>query len=152
MTDTTHDMPTDPGDELIFANDRMRVWAMNLEPGQSIFYHSHQQDHLILWPTAGRARVMEIDDEQEWQHVQDSEAGFALFKTVGRDGLKPHRLRNEEDHAVTHYIVELVGTSASETEQTAVTNGRAVMSRPHAVIDPYDYVDPAEHRIAERWS
>ena len=44
MTADDNAVLTDPGDELVFANDRIRVWAMNLEPGESIFYHSHQHD------------------------------------------------------------------------------------------------------------
>ena len=151
LTADDNAVPTDPGDELVFANDRIRVWAMNLEPGESIFYHSHQHDHLILWPTPGRARAMDYDEE-DWPHGQDAQKNFAFFKTVGRQGgLKPHRLLNLEDHPVTHYIIELVGLSVSDTEQVAESNGKGEMSRLHKVIDPSDYVDPEEHRTTRAW-
>ena len=45
MSEIESKMPSDPGDELVFANDRVRVWAMNLGPGESIFFHAHQHDH-----------------------------------------------------------------------------------------------------------
>ncbi|MDV3124134.1 hypothetical protein M1247_04355 [Mycobacterium sp. 21AC1] len=130
--------PTDPGDELVFENDRIRVWAMNLGPGEAIFYHSHQHDHLILWPTAGRARSQDIDDEEDWQHVQNAEKNFAFFKTVGHTtGLTPHRLKNLEDYPVTHYIIELISErSPSAVELPAETNGKGELSREHIVREP----------------
>lgn len=135
-------MPTDPGDELVFANDRVRVWAMNLGPGEAIFFHAHQHDHLILWPQAGRARAHDIDEE-DWVHVQEAEKNFAFFKTVGRgNALKPHRLLNLEDHPVTHYIIELISEeSPSDVELPAESNGRGVMSRPHVVLEPSEQLD-----------
>ena len=137
MTNSAETYPTDPGDELIFANDRVRVWAMNLGPGESIFFHEHQHDHLILWPQAGRARAHDVGEE-DWAHVQDAQRNFAFFKTVGRGNrLAPHRLKNLEDHSVTHYIIELVSEeSPSEVELPAESNGKGTMSRPHVVIEP----------------
>jgi len=52
---------------------------------------------------------------------------------------------------VTHYIIELVGLSVSDTEQVAESNGKGEMSRLHKVIDPSDYVDPEEHRTTRAW-
>ena len=142
MSDT-QDYPysSDPGNELVFANDRIRVWAMNLGPGESIFFHEHEHDHLILWPQAGRASAHDVD-EADWAHVQNADKNFAFFKTVGRQkALKPHRLMNLEDHPVTHYIIELVSEeSPSDSELPAESNGRGTMSRSHRVIDPTAYV------------
>lgn len=137
MPDDHGDVTSDPGDELVFANDRVRVWAMNLGPGEAVFFHAHRHDHLILWPQAGRARAHDID-EPDWAHVQEAEKGFAFFKTVGRGkALTPHRLMNLEEHPVTHYIIELVGEeSPSDVELPAESNGRGTMSRSHRVIDP----------------
>jgi hypothetical protein len=152
MTDEASSVRTDPGDELVFANDRIRVWAMNLGPGEAIFYHSHQYDHLIFWPNPGKAVAMEYDDEEEFPIVQNAEKNFAFFTTVGRNGgLKPHRLKNIEDHPVTHYIIELVGESATEEPAPGQSNGKGVSSRPHVVIDPADFVDPKDHRVTHHW-
>jgi hypothetical protein len=138
MTENPADYPNDPGDELIFENDRVRVWAMNLGPGEAIFYHAHQHDHLILWPTAGRARSQDVNDDDDWMHAQDAEKNFAFFKTVGHtEGLTPHRLKNLEDYPVTHYIIELVSErSPSPVELPAESNGKGTMSRAHTVREP----------------
>ncbi|SHK51805.1 hypothetical protein SAMN05443637_107146 [Pseudonocardia thermophila] len=152
-TSATSAISTDPGDELIFANEYIRVWAMNLGPGESIFYHSHQYDHLILWPTPGRAASMEYDEDEEFGHIQNAEQGYAFFKTVGRKGgLKPHRLKNLEDHPVTHYIIELVKESATEEPGTPQSNGRGLSGRQHQIIDPNDHVPPKEERVTHAWS
>ncbi len=137
-TASTNEYPTDPGDELVFENDRIRVWAMNLGPGEAIFYHTHQHDHLILWPTPGRALSQDVTDDEDWQHVQNAEKNFAFFKTVGYTrGLTPHRLKNLEDHPVTHYIIELISErSPSAVERPAETNGKGEMSREHTVRKP----------------
>lgn len=142
MSTNDDNISTDPGDELVFANDRVRVWAMNLGPGEAIFFHAHQHDHLILWPQAGRARAHDIDEE-DWVHVQDAQKNFAFFKTVGRGkALKPHRLLNLEDHPVTHYIIELISEeSPSEVERPAESNGRGEMSRAHVVLEPREQLD-----------
>ncbi|WP_202862665.1 hypothetical protein [Antricoccus suffuscus] len=121
-----------PGDELVFENDRIRVWAMNLEAeGGTYEFHEHHHDHLILWPTAGRAQGQDYGDD-EWKVAQEAERGYAFFKTVGRGGpLPPHRLRNLEDHPVTHYIIELLQESPSEGPLPHETNGRGTTTRPH---------------------
>ncbi|GAA0966116.1 hypothetical protein GCM10009555_007160 [Acrocarpospora macrocephala] len=133
--DSVSGFPTTPGDELIFENDRVRVWAMNLEPGGMFDFHVHEHDHLILWPDAGRAQGQEYGQD-DWHIIQNAERGFAIFKTLGRSGpLPPHRLRNLEDHAVTHYIIELISEeSPSEGPLPTQTNGRGTTTRPHTVV------------------
>lgn len=142
MTDTestpteSGSMPTfttNPGDELIFENDRVRVWAMNLPPHGMYDFHQHTHDHLILWPQAGRSQGQDYGSD-EWKVVQNAEAGFAFFKTVGsRAPLHPHRLRNVEDFPTTHYIIELLEPSPVEATQPHETNGRGLTNRPHTI-------------------
>lgn len=117
--------PPTPGDTLLFENDRVRVWSMTLLP-QGIFdFHEHHHDHIVIWPNPGRAEAQELGDPH-WSISQKAEAGFVLFKTVGSSGpLTPHRIRNLEDHTVTHYIIELVSEeSPSSTALPSVTNDR----------------------------
>lgn len=112
------DYPPTPGDTLVFENDRVRVWSMTLAANGGMFdFHQHHHDHLILWPQAGRSEAQQLGDE-EWGSPQEAETGFAFFKTVGTSGpMRPHRLRNLEDHSTTHYIIELI----SEPSPSAVT-------------------------------
>lgn len=131
-TDPDRTYPPTPGDTLVFENDRVRVWSMTLPPHGMFDYHQHFHDHVILWPDAGRAEAQILGDD-DWYISQTAEPGFVLFKTVGSSGpLTPHRIRNLEDHAVTHYIIELISEdSPSEVELPGVTNerGHAIDSR-----------------------
>jgi hypothetical protein len=121
----TDTYPSDPGNRLIFENERVRVWSMTLAPGGVFDFHQHHHDHFVLWPTAGRAVAQEVGDP-EWSLSQVAEPDFVMFRTVGRKApLTPHRIRNVEDYEVTHYIVELVGEpSPSSGPLAPVTNGR----------------------------
>ena len=95
---------------------------------------------------------MEYDEEREFENIQNAERNYAFFKTVGRQGgLKPHSLKNLEDHPVTHYIIELVGESATEEPGPGQSNGKGRSSRPHQIIDSNDFVDSSEHRVTDRW-
>ena len=117
--------PATPGDTLVFENDRVRVWSMTLEADGGMFdFHEHQHDHVIIWPDAGRAQGQTYGDA-DWGITQTAEEGFVMFKTVGSDKpLSPHRIRNLEDHPVTHYIIELLEPSPSTTELPWETNER----------------------------
>jgi len=124
--------PEAPGDTLIFENDRVRVWSMTLAPGQLFDFHQHHHDHVVLWPDAGTAQAQELGDP-EWGLVQEARPGFVLYRTVGhRAPLTPHRIRNTGDHAVTHYVLELLERS------------------PHAETQPWTFNDRGEIRAASR--
>ncbi|WP_020495808.1 hypothetical protein [Sciscionella marina] len=121
--------PPNPGDTLIFENDRVRVWSMPLAPGGMFDFHQHHYDHLILWPDAGRTEGQDLGDP-EWSLSLDVTPGFAMFKTVGHSGpLRPHRIRNLEDRSITHYIVELIGEPfPSPTELPGAINTRGQLT------------------------
>ncbi|PHV66935.1 hypothetical protein [Williamsia muralis] len=123
-------IPPTPGDTLIFENDRVRVWSMTLEPGGLFDFHQHHHDHVVIWPAAGNAQGQELGDD-EWGITQQAEPGFVLYKTVGSaKPLNPHRIRNLGDETVTHYVVELLETSPSETELPWQHNDRGSFTTP----------------------
>ena len=124
MNETKSDVPSAPGDTLLFENDRVRVWSMTLEPGGIFDFHQHHHDHVVIWPQAGRSQGQNLDDDQ-WGISQAAEESFVLYKTVGREQpLAPHRIRNLEDYPTTHYIVELLEPSPSAVELPWEHNSR----------------------------
>ncbi|WP_432990250.1 hypothetical protein [Dactylosporangium sp. CA-233914] len=121
--------PSAPGDTLIFENDRVRVWSMTLAPGGMFDFHQHHHDHFVLWPDAGRAQGQEAGDA-DWSLSQVAQPGYVMYRAVGATGLPAHRIRNLEDHTVTHYIVELIGEPLRSSEPLPpVTNGRGHLVR-----------------------
>ena len=130
-----HEFSSAPGNELIFENDRVRVWEMTLPPDGMCEFHQHHHDHLVLWPEPGRAQGQDYGSD-EWSVTQNAERGFAFFRTVGRSGpIHPHRLRNLESHAVSHYIIELLDPSPSDGPLPHERNHRGTTTRPHTVVD-----------------
>lgn len=110
--------PEQVGSELLFENDRVRVWAMRLEPGETCARHRHHHDYLMLYPDAAVGRSTSRPT------IERIEPGFVAFSTVGRDGLPPHQITNLGTEPVTHYVIELLGPSAAETPQPPAHNGR----------------------------
>lgn len=106
------------GSELLFADDRVRVWVMRLEPGETSARHRHRNDYLMLYPepAVGRSSTR--------SQVERIEAGFVAFATVGSHGLPPHQITNLGPAPATHYIIELLGPSASDSPQPPAHNGR----------------------------
>jgi quercetin dioxygenase-like cupin family protein len=118
------------GTTVLFENERVRVWEMVLQPGEHCDYHQHHHDHIVLYGERGTMRGQELGDP-DWGITQDAQPGFVLYRTVGSAGpLKPHRLKNLSDVAVTHFIVELLETSPSPTEQPWVHNDRGEFRLP----------------------
>lgn len=127
-----------PGDTLLFENDRVRVWSMTLGPHQEVDFHQHHHDHVIIWPWRGHAQGQQYAQQEygsdRWGIVQNAEPGFVMFKTVGSEHpLTPHRIRNLDGESVEHFIIELLDPSPSPTELPWDANDRGEFA-----VDPGD--------------
>lgn len=111
---TSDEVTTAIGTRVLLENQRMRIWEMTLAPGQSSDLHRHVNDYLFVYASPGLMELCEMGGDPV---EQPSPAGFAYYREVGREGLTPHRLRNVGDTTSTHYLVELLGPSASEAPQ-----------------------------------
>jgi hypothetical protein len=107
------------GTSVLFENDRLRVWEMTLEPGETCALHRHLHDYLIIYPDAALIR------SGSRSRLERLEAGLVAFATVGPEGLPPHQITNSGADASTHYVVELLGPSAMATAQPVEHNGRS---------------------------
>jgi len=112
-----------PGETLLFENERVRVWSMTVEPGNAGLWHSHQHDHVLIWPWDGKSRGQMWGEDQP-SVTQNAQESFVVFKAVGKGGLHPHRLHNVDAATKTHFIVELLEPSPYDEEQPYVHNGR----------------------------
>jgi hypothetical protein len=108
------------GTELLFENERVRVWVMLLEPGETCAPHRHLYDHVILYTEPATIRA-QVDGRPVLQHVED---GLVSYRAVGRNGLPPHAITNVADTPSRHFIIELLGPSASEAPADHQHNGR----------------------------
>jgi hypothetical protein len=114
------DVTTAVGSEILFENDRVRVWEMLLAPGESCPPHRHVHDHLLLY-----AEPAEIGATFEGRPViQHVEYGCVAYRAVGA-GLPPHSITNVAGARSRHFIIELLGPSASDEPTALEHNGRA---------------------------
>ena len=121
------DITEDPvGTLLLFENARVRVWELTLGPEESCVPHRHLHDYLMLYPDP--ALIRRHSDTS----TQALRSGFVAFAGVGRLGLPPHQITNVGEATSTHYVVELLGPSASDTSRPLEHNGRAHLLRTRA--------------------
>lgn len=119
---------TNVGNEVLFENDRVRVWRARLEPGEQLDPHVHFYDHVFVYANPSRMRAYLSDQEESVPTPPDE--GFVYYREVGEEGLPEHWLVNEGDTTSVHYIVELLEPSRSETAQPPQHNNRFLPGLP----------------------
>ena len=119
-TVTEPEATTAVGTELLFEHERIRVWEMLLDPGETCLPHRHVHDHLILYAEPATIRS-QVNGRPVVQHI---EAGLVSYRAVGPSGLPPHTITNAADTPSRHFIIELLGASASDAPTEHQHNGR----------------------------
>jgi predicted metal-dependent enzyme (double-stranded beta helix superfamily) len=116
----TDEVPTEVGRELLFENDRIRVWDMVLGPGEESPVHRHLADYVFIYTTPSRVVAYHEGSPASENTFDD---GYVQYTEVG-PGLVPHRIRNVADRVHRQIIVELKGPSASLTPRKPEDNRR----------------------------
>ena len=125
---TTHgEVSRDVGNELLFENDRIRVWSMTLEPGESCEYHRHDHDYVYCYTTPSRIAVHRSGEADT---VREYDKHFVQYTAVG--GGIEHRITNVNDIPHNQILIEFKGPSESATPQPPKDNGR---SRPYDIAE-----------------
>ena len=108
------------GTELLFENDRVKVWGMALEPGETSPYHQHDNDYVFIYTTP--SRISSYRQGVEGQ-VTEFEEGYVQYTEVG--GGIQHSITNVSDIRHHQILVEMKGGSVSATPQPPENNGRS---------------------------
>ena len=108
------------GTDVLFENERIRMWEMVLGPGEACPPHRHVHDHVILYAEPAVMRA-EVDGRPVIQHVED---GCVSYRAVGARGLPPHSITNAAERRSRHFIIELLGPSTSDEPPAHQHNGR----------------------------
>jgi hypothetical protein len=104
------------GSELLFENEAVRVWVMDLQPGQAAPEHRHELDYLFVYTTPSRIKLVQGGEEG----VEEFDDGFARFVRV--DEPLQHHIENVSDQPHRQVLVELKRDGA---RGESGTNGRA---------------------------
>ncbi|MGY8822649.1 MAG: hypothetical protein ACKVJG_01690 [Candidatus Latescibacterota bacterium] len=91
------------GTRLLFENERVRVWDLRLEPGQSTGLHRHKEDYLYVVIGDGKLQAAGEDGER-WEAMEMKD-GDVRYREL--DGEDVHEAFNVGDGPWRNIIVEL---------------------------------------------
>lgn len=94
---------TDVGTKLLFENDRVRVWDLRLEPGESTPMHRHECDYLYV--VIGDGTLQRIDPDGTQTPPKERRDGEVVFRTVNDD--YTHAAHNAGETPWRNIVVEL---------------------------------------------
>jgi hypothetical protein len=103
MTEAARREPVlDIGTELLFENEAVRVWSMELAPGEDSPFHRHTRDYLFVYTTP--SRIAFVEPSGQLGEAREYADGFVNYLAVG-DGLT-HQIRNVSDIPHRQILVE----------------------------------------------
>lgn len=90
----------DVGKEILFENERVRIWGLSLEPGEVQDWHRHEYPYIVVPLTEGQ-NVMTFADGRERETVESP--GMALWREPGM----AHKLTNTSGWTYSNVLIEL---------------------------------------------
>lgn len=90
------------GTELLFENEAVKVWVMDLAPGEASPYHRHTKDYLFVYTTPSKLAF--VEPSGELGETREYGDGYVNYLTVG-EGLT-HQIRNVSDRPHRQVLVE----------------------------------------------
>ncbi len=91
------------GTRLLFENDRVRVWDLRLEPGESTGLHRHTTDYLYV--VIGGGTLQGVSGDGARKPAESMDDGEVRFRDI--DGEDVHEAINVGDAPWRNIIVEL---------------------------------------------
>ncbi len=91
------------GTKLLFENDRVRVWDLRLEPGESTGLHRHMHDYFYVVIGGGTLQGADVDGKKDKPRTMQD--GEVHFRTV--EGEAIHDAINVGDAPWRNIVVEL---------------------------------------------
>lgn len=94
------------GTRLIFENERVRVWDLALQPGESLEKHIHRTDFFFIVLEGGSLRHVDPKNPANDRDVR-YESDQVVFREVNEAGTIHHRLVNVGDAPYRNLVIEL---------------------------------------------
>ncbi|MEM7024765.1 MAG: hypothetical protein AAF637_19635 [Pseudomonadota bacterium] len=98
------------GTELVFENERVRVWHMTLAPGENMPVHRHVLDYFWTALTPGRFLQRTYDGTT---YESNYDAGLTHYYNVGKGEFALHNLENVGDTTMVFCAVEFKNSANS---------------------------------------
>jgi quercetin dioxygenase-like cupin family protein len=90
------------GHNVVFENERVRVWEITLQPGETLGMHLHDTDYVVVSLTAGPTMV-------EWEDGRRETTDHAVGDITWRKAPHAHALTNVGSEVYRNRFVELKG-------------------------------------------
>ena len=91
------------GTRLLFENERVKVWDLRLEPGQSTGLHNHEHDYLYV--VIGGGTLQGADADGNRRDPNTMEDGHVVFRNIPEGDV--HEAINAGEGPWRNIIVEL---------------------------------------------
>jgi predicted metal-dependent enzyme (double-stranded beta helix superfamily) len=99
----------DVGTELVFEDERVKVWQVRLSPGQESAVHRHDLDHLLVQISGDRIAVVpESDSDGPYRRYLEADVVPGAVVAVGKGGVETARNIGKKDYL--EVVIELKGT------------------------------------------
>ena len=86
--------------DVLFENDRVKIWNLVVDPGEASDWHLHERDYVTI-VVEGAGLVVEYDDGT----ADDSPSGPGTWRYHGDH--KVHRVTNHTNKRYVNVLVEL---------------------------------------------
>jgi hypothetical protein len=108
----------DIGTNVIYEDDRIRVWRLKLRPGEESPVHRHELDHLLVQVSGDRIAVIpEPDTQGPFTEMLEADVVPGAVVHVRQGGVE--RARNVGSLPYLEVIVELKESAAEKPDRTA---------------------------------
>ena len=94
------------GTRLLFENERVRVWDLALEPGESLEKHVHRDDFLFLVLNGGDLKHVDPENSDNNRAVSYAD-DLVVFHEPDANGTVHNRLVNVGNALYRNIVVEL---------------------------------------------
>ena len=89
------------GSTIVLENERVRVWEVRIDPGQTLGWHIHFHPYVVIAVSGGKNEIETIFGERRTTYEP---AGHAVLI----DGMRPvHRLTNRDKATYLARLIEL---------------------------------------------
>ena len=88
------------GTRVVFENEQVRVWEIELAPGETLPMHFHELDYVVVVLTAGTTTV-------EWEDGRRERNQHAPGEILWRSAPHAHALTNDGREVYRNRLVEL---------------------------------------------
>lgn len=101
MTDAVKD---EIGSQVLFENDRIKIWDLQIEPGKGHGMHRHRNDYVLVF--IGDCRLRGVNQDGSTRFEQTMTDGTTLLRTIdGEEDI--HDAVNVGDAVSRNLIIEL---------------------------------------------